>query len=261
MNCYLICWNPTKFRWEDYSGFYAELKKKKHRKYRWSCGNNKSIDPDSYFFFLRQGKEPRGIMGIGKTLSSPYPDKHWNGVEGAFTNYVDIRFETLLDINNESAKVIPTSFLQERFPQQNWTPQGSGIRIRPEIVSQVLDLWYSWQGSLTPELSDYLAYEEGRQFKVTTTKYERDLQARQKCLEIKGYACNICGIRMEEIYGEIGKEFIQVHHIQLLSEYAIGQKTDPSKHLIPVCPNCHAMLHRKYPPYTPAELKKKMKSY
>jgi 5-methylcytosine-specific restriction protein A len=33
---------------------------------------------------------------------------------------------------------------------------------------------------------------------------------------------------------------------------------NPEKDLIPVCPNCHAMLHRKSPPFLPDEIKKNL---
>ncbi len=46
--------------------------------------------------------------------------------------------------------------------------------------------------------------------------------------------------------GEVGRDFIHVHHISFISsmkgrEHKVNPKTD----LIPVCPNCHAILHRK----------------
>ena len=60
-----------------------------------------------------------------------------------------------------------------------------------------------------------------------------------------GCQCTVCGLNFEKKYGEIGKDFIHVHHIvplnQIGKEYVVDFKND----LIPVCPNCHAMLHRE----------------
>ena len=83
---------------------------------------------------------------------------------------------------------------------------------------------------------------EGNQKKVYVNRYERDPEERRKCLERYGnkYKCIVCGFNFEEVYGEIGREFIHVHHIKPLADN--GQ--DISENLIPVCPNCHAMLHR-----------------
>ena len=47
------------------------------------------------------------------------------------------------------------------------------------------------------------------------------------------------------MYGEVGKGFIHVHHIKPISEIDKEYVVDYKKDLIPVCPNCHAMLHRK----------------
>ena len=48
----------------------------------------------------------------------------------------------------------------------------------------------------------------------------------------------------QKTYGELGKGFIHVHHIiplhSIKSDYIINGETD----LIPVCPNCHALLHK-----------------
>ena len=55
----------------------------------------------------------------------------------------------------------------------------------------------------------------------------------------------ICGFDFEKTYGEIGKGFIHVHHIVPVSEIGESYRVDYEKDLIPVCPNCHAMLHRK----------------
>ncbi|MEG0771017.1 MAG: HNH endonuclease, partial [Clostridia bacterium] len=48
-----------------------------------------------------------------------------------------------------------------------------------------------------------------------------------------------------KIYGEIGKDFIHVHHLKPLNEIGEEYIVNPVNDLIPVCPNCHAMLHRK----------------
>lgn len=86
---------------------------------------------------------------------------------------------------------------------------------------------------------------EGLKTKVSVNKYERSSLARKKCIESNGISCCICGINFETVYGEIGKGFIHVHHIVPVSEIGKEYKVDFKKDLIPVCPNCHAMLHRK----------------
>ena len=89
------------------------------------------------------------------------------------------------------------------------------------------------------------AYFEGNQIKVLSTKYERNPKARELCLEYRGYSCVICNFNFEHVYGEIGKKFIHVHHIKPLYTINETYQVDPIKDLVPVCPNCHSMLHKK----------------
>ena len=104
------------------------------------------------------------------------------------------------------------------------------------------------------DISDSILFE-GAKKRVTVNFYERDLKARKVCLEHYGYNCSICKFNFENKFGEIGKNFIHVHHIKPLSEINQEYKVDPIKDLIPVCPNCHAMLHKKVPAYSLEELK------
>ena len=45
-----------------------------------------------------------------------------------------------------------------------------------------------------------------------------------------------------------------VHHINQISEMGGEYEIDPVKDLIPVCPNCHSMIHSKRPAFTIEEL-------
>jgi predicted HNH restriction endonuclease len=56
-------------------------------------------------------------------------------------------------------------------------------------------------------------------------------------------ACTICGFNFALCYGEIGRGFIEAHHIVPVSELKPGSKSSVND-LVPVCSNCHRMLHR-----------------
>ena len=101
-------------------------------------------------------------------------------------------------------------------------------------------------------------HSEGRPIKYLGTRYERDPKARSECLEHWGYSCQVCGLNFRDRYGEIGHQFIHVHHLNPVA--ATGAiSTNPIYDLRPVCPNCHAMLHKKHPPYQIEELKEIIK--
>lgn len=103
------------------------------------------------------------------------------------------------------------------------------------------------------------AYFEGTVTSVCVDRYERNPKARQACLTHYGYGCRVCNFDFEETYGEIGKHFVEVHHLVELSTIDGEHEVNPKEDLVPVCANCHAMLHRRKPAYSIEELQDKMK--
>ena len=102
-------------------------------------------------------------------------------------------------------------------------------------------------------------FEEGHRIQVEISIYERSREARQKCVTHYGYACIVCGFDFEAVYGGIGKDFIEVHHLIPLSELNKSYVVHPVRDLRPVCPNCHAMIHRHDPPLGIDDLRKRIK--
>ncbi|MBB3837722.1 5-methylcytosine-specific restriction protein A [Runella defluvii] len=124
-------------------------------------------------------------------------------------------------------------------------PQGP-VKIRKEL-SEYLKIHFTDnnQTDYFPDtIGDKIIYE-GIKKVITVNKYERSSIARDKCIEFNGLNCFVCGMNFFDVYGEIGEGFIHVHHLtpihQIGKEYKVNYKED----LAPVCPNCHAMLHRK----------------
>lgn len=100
--------------------------------------------------------------------------------------------------------------------------------------------------NIIPSLTDdIIIHKEGFRETVLVNRYERNHKARQLCIEHFGCVCSICNLDFESMYGELGSGFIHVHHIVPLHEIGETYEVNPVSDLIPVCPNCHAMLHRK----------------
>ncbi|MCJ7874211.1 HNH endonuclease [Phaeobacter sp. J2-8] len=114
---------------------------------------------------------------------------------------------------------------------------------------------------LADELPEHLAskYPEGAKKRVTVSIIERNSKARQVCLQANGTQCKVCDIDFEKTYGPVGAGFIHVHHVNPVSLTKGLRNIDPTVDLVPVCPNCHAMLHRKFPPLSIDELRKLMR--
>lgn len=86
---------------------------------------------------------------------------------------------------------------------------------------------------------------EGKEHYYYGKRYEREASNRKRAIEIHGVSCSVCDFNFEEVYGERGKDFIEVHHLKPLSTLDEPVIVNPKTDLIPVCSNCHRMIHRK----------------
>ena len=93
-----------------------------------------------------------------------------------------------------------------------------------------------------------LGKEEGAIFSEIVKKYERSRYNRALCLKFYGFMCRGCGDELEEKYGPIGTDVIHVHHIVPVSQMGNSYQLNPIKDLVPLCPNCHNIVHRVNPP-------------
>ena len=138
---------------------------------------------------------------------------------------------------------------------------GSGLGKKTDVSAQnQIDRLY-WGQELSDdfksphEIKDQDIFIEGAVKKVLVNKYERDNKARKKCIEHYGSKCYICEFDFSHIYGAYGEGFIEVHHVKPLSEIKASYVVDPIKDLIPVCSNCHSILHRGKSPLLVSEMK------
>lgn len=96
--------------------------------------------------------------------------------------------------------------------------------------------------------ADYSSkYSEGSIINTHCMGYERNQKARKECINHYGYKCMICGFDFEKKYGELGRNYIEVHHITPLASIKKEYIIDPIIDLVPVCSNCHSIIHRSNP--------------
>lgn len=113
------------------------------------------------------------------------------------------------------------------FPEEITSPEASEL----------------WEGAITHRV---------------VNSFERNPLARKKCIDAHGAQCAACGMDFERQYGEIGRNFIHVHHVVPLSEVSCRYRIDPVKDLVPLCPNCHAMIHKMDNPADVQKLKERV---
>jgi len=226
----------------------------------WRCKNN-SVREGDRAFLVKIGKNPKGIIGSGIVTTIPigYVDE-----KDQNKYYIQIQFTTLIDWRKENILTIEDLKINERLAKQNWTPQASGISIRPELVEELETTWSNflvaqnikYTPAILKESEIQTIFTEGTAKEVKLTRYERDKNARSECIKYYGYACSICSFDFEKHYGQIGKNFIHVHHLTEIASIGKKHQIDPIKDLRPVCPNCHAMIHSRKPALSIEELKK-----
>ncbi len=97
-------------------------------------------------------------------------------------------------------------------------------------------------------------YKEGKVVQVFVNRYERNQGARLKCISHHGDSCHVCGFNFSQVYGDAAKGFIHVHHKTSLANIGEKYEVDPINDLIPLCANCHSVVHLTKPALTIEEL-------
>ncbi|QCB98536.1 HNH endonuclease [Arthrobacter sp. PAMC25564] len=256
MTAIILGWNPA--RWNDWNyaavvervaatGLYLEP---------WSVGRHKDIAAGADAWLLLQGRHGRGLIGHGVVLSQqPEPGAH-HSEPGKTTMYVTVAFDALLPLGEQ----IPVDVLQEEAPGVPWDGvYGSGLAVGPSEEANIRALWSEFGPPPGPDPTEPVpgTYPEGAVSRVEVNRYERSPEARQACIAYHGSNCAACGFSFEVSYGEVGRDFIHVHHVVPVSQLGGGYQLDPITDLVPLCANCHAMAHQGVStPRTVAELRR-----
>lgn len=126
------------------------------------------------------------------------------------------------------------------------TPASAALldTLLPPLEPILLDARRTELAQLRESFAPYTTYQEGAPHQVTINAYERSVGARAACIAHWGLTCVACGFNFEEFYGEVGSGYIHVHHLKPLAARRGEYVLDPVNDLVPVCPNCHAMIHR-----------------
>lgn len=131
----------------------------------------------------------------------------------------------------------------------------SSLSILLPIV-QLLDPHFQDDGSQDDDENVEDSYdEEGQVTYRWSRRYERSAANRALAIELHGRTCLVCRINLNEYYGPLASGYVEIHHLIPVSSMDGPATVDPRTDLVPLCANCHRMAHRKWPPYTPTELR------
>jgi 5-methylcytosine-specific restriction protein A len=216
-----------------------------------------------------QDGNKRKIIGfyVGATIfDKPYENKNPKRIiqsNNSFANYsIRVKAENayLLEANERNI-ILPYSKEKGKgmgYGQNNkWYADTIEVKDEREKIINLIEEIIN-KTIIEIGKDDELKYLEG---KISSSiknisAIERNAKARKECLKYyfpngKKYQCQICNFCFEDVYGGIEKNYIEVHHIKSHTTYSllVGEhEIDPRKGLIPVCSNCHSIIHRDKPP-------------
>ena len=181
--------------------------------------------------------------------SSELKGTPYNGIVVGLTNrilkYLN-RFEVIGTEGNKSRFIVPFEGWHEDYnPSKHFV-----WKLRDELVWALEDLgmvddqpFPSEEDELTSSTVE--STPDGKKILCYTTRYERNAKNRRDAIKEHGTVCQGCGFDFEKTYGEIGKGYIEVHHVNPLCNEGGAVNIIPATDLICVCANCHRIIHKR----------------
>lgn len=224
----------------------------------------KQVAEGDAFLLLRTWGEEGRFGFAGKVIGIP----RCNASEASTYFWGEPRFPLLLLLDGSPSDLAWRDFRSALDYAPNWDPRGQTYRIKQERLAP--SRYMTAQGLLAaatlgyeelseagsdPEIAaEILASElpegtpEGRKGMRLHLARERNagLVAAFKA-RLKEFRCSVCHFDFAQRYGELGRGYIEAHHTRPVGMMEDGEFTQLSS-LIPVCANCHRMLHRRWPP-------------
>jgi len=200
-----------------------------NRAYVWVSGGNRQATPAGIIASCKILSLPRDVEA---DPSDPYLKP---GHESQPCCVVDVKFEHSFTHGRILRATLQKDERTERLSILKDYWKGTNFKVEPGEEEAI-------EGFIGELLAQ--EYREGAVKDRSCKGYERDANARNECIAYYGYVCQVCKVKLGDVYGDVGKDFIHVHHIEFLSS-AGERNTAPQRDLITVCLNCHSMLHRK----------------
>ena len=127
--------------------------------------------------------------------------------------------------------------------------QGNWGLIKPD--EQLLNVDFSAEDESFKEgkkfLKQHLIRERNPYLKMHAIKKFKETHQNQ-------VFCEICGFNFYDRYGELGRDYIELHHLKPVSQLQENETTQLTDTIL-LCSNCHSMVHRKRPWLSLTQLK------
>jgi 5-methylcytosine-specific restriction protein A len=217
----------------------------------WAVPGGAPLGADAWLMF--EGTTVRGLAGHGVVVSGNTVAGN-NTVANRDTGQQLIAFDALLPLGDQ----VPAEVLSEAAAGFGAAPgfeaatglerHNAGTRsleLAPGDEAIIRGLWARFGPGQGPDPIQPApgTYPASAVTNVAVNRYERDPEARRACIAHRGVNCAVCSFSFEVAYGQIGKDFIDVHHVVPPARLGADYQLDPLTDLVPLCANCHAMAH------------------
>lgn len=166
----------------------------------------------------------------------------------------------------ESIMATPTSVKSDEPPKEEKildkssvsTVQSSSIETKEEIVEEA-----NSESTLSSveELSEVVNITcEHAQAIDEKSDTDYKVKLKKECIDYYGAICDICGFDFGYTYGEAFEQCIDVHNQNSVEWEEILSTTHPTEDLIPICHNCHHIIHSTVPAISVEKMRKMVKA-
>lgn len=163
-----------------------------------------------------------------------------------FRAKIDIKPQDLLEINLKSdtsnAKLYEAGNIVARYYEADKLPSSEYLRAD---IFYFLKLYEELNfNDIQIDEEKGLSATERKQYRLHF-RIERNSSISKKVKEAKGYICEACNFDFKTTYGDLGKNFIEAHHLIPISTLKIGQfQINIIRDFAVLCSNCHSMIHK-----------------
>ncbi|GAA1763303.1 hypothetical protein GCM10009712_09930 [Pseudarthrobacter sulfonivorans] len=237
MSAVILGWDPARWNHWNYPAVVQQVGVSGLHLEPWSMTRDLAAGTDVWLLLL--GVHGPGLLGHGVVLS----DRQESAAHRDATKItVQVAFDALLPLGDQ----VPAGLLTEAVPGLAWHHAGTeSVELGPGDELNIRDLWARLGPGQEADPTQPApgTYPGSAVARVAVNRYERDPEARRACIAHRGINCAVCGFSFEVAYGEIGADFIHVHHTVPASQLGTNYQLDPLTDLVPLCANCHAMAH------------------
>ncbi|MET3719293.1 HNH endonuclease [Arthrobacter sp. UYEF21] len=236
MSAIILGWDPARWNQWNYSAVVEQVAVTGLHLEPWTVNRSVAAGTDAWLLLL--GAHGPGLIGHGVVLSEqPGPSASQDTTKIT----VQVAFDALLPLGDQ----VSADVLHAMIGSVPWGSLEQVTELEPGDGARLRDVWadYGPERGPDPTLPAPGTYPDDAVARLAVNRYERDPVARRACIAHRGTNCAACGFSFEMAYGEVGADFIHVHHEVPASQLGSGYQLDPLTDLVPLCPNCHAMAH------------------